>query len=165
MNRFAKFIWKIVRHYDHNKYWSRRNYIQNINGKINFKFLWYVLYVKKIDAYWNASTGVVLGPGSAIFDSPPNLPHDLNGIIIARGTKIGKNACIFHQVTIGCDHKKIENVPEIGDDVTIFPGAKIFGKIKIGDRVKIGPNAVVYFDVPSDSTVVAGTSYILKKKN
>lgn len=163
MNRFVRFFWKKVKHYDHEKYWKRRAYIQNHKGRINLKFLIYTLYIKKADAYWNASTGIVLGEGSAYFEAPPRLPHELNGIIIAKGTRVGKNATIFHQVTIGCDHRKAENVPVIGDNVTIYPGAKIFGKINIGDRVKIGPNAVVFFDVPSDTTVVAGNSYIIDK--
>ena len=45
-------------------------------------------------------------------------------------------------------------VPEIGNNVYIASGAKVFGKIKIGDNVKIGANAVVYRDIPANSVVV-----------
>ncbi len=47
------------------------------------------------------------------------------------------------------------HVPTIGDDVTIHPGAKIFGGIHIGNDVEIGANAVVIRDVP-DHCIVAG---------
>ena len=48
-----------------------------------------------------------------------------------------------------------KNVPTIGDDVRIYPGAKIVGKVHIGDRCIIGANAVVVKDVPDDTLVVA----------
>lgn len=162
MNYVVKCVWQIVKHYNHDKYWKRRNYVQNFKGRPNLKFLIYCLYIKRIDAFSNASTGIVLGSESAYFETPPILPHGLNGIVIAHGTKIGREAYIFHQVTIGCDDKKLENTPIIGDNVTIYPGAKIFGKIKIGNRVKIGPNAVVCFDVPDDTTIVAANSYLVE---
>ena len=163
MTKLLDFFIGIIQHYNHKKYWKYREYVQNHIGKPNLKLLWYVWYIKKTDAFHNASTGITFGEGSAYFESPPILPHGLNGIIIAQKAKIGSNVCIFHQVTIGNDNRKSENVPEIGNNVIIYPGAKIFGKIKIGDNVKIAPNAVVYFDVPSNSTVVAGNSYIKNK--
>jgi serine O-acetyltransferase len=47
-------------------------------------------------------------------------------------------------------------VPTIGDNVIIFPGAKVVGNIRIGNNVVIGANATVINDVP-DNCVVAGT--------
>ena len=35
------------------------------------------------------------------------------------------------------------DIPELGDNIYLGPGCKIFGKIKIADGTKIGANAVV----------------------
>ncbi|MDV6320543.1 hypothetical protein [Chromohalobacter sp. HP20-39] len=44
----------------------------------------------------------------------------------------------------------------IGDDVTIYPGAKFVGEGRVGNRVIVGANAVVT-KVFGDNVVVAGT--------
>jgi len=46
-------------------------------------------------------------------------------------------------------------VPTIGDDVVIYPGAKLLGAIHIGDRSIVGANAVVVSDVPSGGRALA----------
>ena len=159
MNYKNKFIAKglgIIQHYNPEKYWKMRDYIQNfsVGGGITLKYLWYVLRIKRMDAFANASTGITIGDGSAYFETHPRLPHGLYGIIIAPGAHIGKNVRICQQVTIGNDFVDASHVPYIGDNVEIYPGAKIVGAVKIGDNVKIGANAVVSFDVPANSTVV-----------
>ncbi|AKU26577.1 hypothetical protein IB49_09125 [Geobacillus sp. LC300] len=78
--------------------------------------------------------------------------HHVNGIVIGEGVIIGKNLNIFQQVTIG---KKESGYPVIGDDVTIYPGAKVIGNIKIGNNSIIGANSVVNKDV-AEGKVVAG---------
>ena len=98
----------------------------------------------------------------AVFETVPKLPHGLNGIIVSPDAHIGKNCTIFHQVTIGNDYRKLENVPTIGDNVTIFPGAKIVGKVHIGNNCKIGANAVVVKNVPDNSLVVVGEQRIIQ---
>jgi len=76
-------------------------------------------------------------------------------IFISKHAVIGKNLNISHGVTIGMSGKgEARGVPEIGNNVYIAPGAKVFGKIKIGDNVKIGANAVIYRDIPPNSVVV-----------
>lgn len=157
-----------VQHFDYNKYWKMRDYIQNydftVRGKLNPKLLYYVFKIKRMDAFANASTGIKLGTGSAVFESHPRLPHNLYGIIIAPGTHIGKNVRICQQVTIGNDFRDINNVPTIGDNVEIYPGAKIVGKVKIGDGAKIGANCVVFFDVPAGATVVVDRPRMIIKQ-
>lgn len=59
-----------------------------------------LLYIKKSDAFNNATLGTHLGYG-AIFKSIPRLPHGLYGIVVSHDSVIGVNACIYHQVTIG----------------------------------------------------------------
>lgn len=78
----------------------------------------------------------------------------VNGVVIGKGVEIGKNVIIYHQVTIG--GKNIGDAgkgkyPKIGNNVTIFPGAKIVGDIYIGDNSIIGANSVVISDVEPNS--------------
>lgn len=85
----------------------------------------------------------------------------LNGILVNHNARVGENARIYQQVTIGDDfeHGPGES-PVIGDNVRIGAGAKIIGNIRVGNNVTIGANAVVTRDVPDNATVV-GANKIL----
>ncbi len=74
-----------------------------------------------------------------------------SGIVL--GTRsIGKN-CTFYQCTIvGGTHGK--GIPIIGDNVVLFAGAKVVGKVTIGNNVVIGANSVVVSDIPDNAVVV-----------
>lgn len=109
-------------------------------------------YIKRCDAYNNASVGTNLNYG-AQFKSPPHLPHGLNGIIIHPEAVIGGNCTIYQQVTIA---GKNGRSAEIGDTVSIGAGTKIIGGVKIGSNVIIGANTVVTKDCPDNSKVVGG---------
>ena len=104
---------------------------------------------------------------SSYFESEPCMPHGERGVFISGATKVGKNAIIFQQVTIGSvtlpDSKGL-GAPTIGDNCYIGAGAKIVGKVTIGDNVRIGANAVVYQDVPDNSVVVSGAQKTITKK-
>jgi len=83
----------------------------------------------------------------------------IGGVVISRRAIIGENADISHQVTIGVSGSgENSGAPQIGRNVYIAPGAKVFGKIIIGDNVKIGANAVVYKDLESNSIVAIKNS-------
>lgn len=75
----------------------------------------------------------------------------LDGITIGSGVIIGSNCTIYQQVTIGKEKGKF---PKIGNNVTIFSGAKIIGDVTIGDNCIIGANAVVVKDVPANSIAI-----------
>ena len=53
--------------------------------------------------------------------------------------------------------------PTIGNHVSIYTGATVFGGITIGDNVTIGAGAVVFDDIPSNSTVVGNPARIIAK--
>lgn len=174
-NIFISSLLSSIQHYNHKKYWKRR-LICTSPLKVRFKFgsfvgggillihkLLCLLYVKRCDAYNKASTGADLFRG-ALFATPPRLPHGLNGIIINPYAIIGENCRIYHQVTLGDDGKFYKNAPIIGDNVTIGPGAKVLGKIKIGNNAIIGANAVVVEDVPDNAIVVAHKARIIQKE-
>ena len=97
---------------------------------------------------WNAS-----------FASEPCFPHGIKSIFISGAARIGHNAVIFQQVTIGSNTlagSKGFGAPQIGDNCYIGAGAKIVGKVTVGNNVRIGANAVVYKDVPDNSVVLSG---------
>jgi serine O-acetyltransferase len=71
--------------------------------------------------------------------------------------KIGENFHVNQNVTIG--HAK--GIPTIGNNVKVFTGAVVVGKITIGDNVTIAPNAFVNFDVPDGKSVFPARSVIL----
>jgi serine O-acetyltransferase len=110
--------------------------------------------------------GSYIGSG-AKFAGKPTFPHGITGIFISSGAKIGKNAVIFHQVTIGSNtlgDSKHKGAPIIGDNCYIGAGAKIIGNVKIGNNVRIGANAVVVKDVPDNCVVVNQPSRIIRKE-
>ena len=63
----AKRVLMTVQHFNKEKYWKMRDYIQNYSytRRVNLKLLWYVFRVKKMKAFANASTGIKIGPRSA----------------------------------------------------------------------------------------------------
>jgi serine O-acetyltransferase len=75
--------------------------------------------------------------------------------------KIGKNFKILQHVTIGYINET--DKPIIGDNVTVFAGAKILGKVILGDNVLVGANAVVVKNVPDNCTVVGVPAYIVRR--
>ncbi len=85
-------------------------------------------------------------------------PHPQN-IIIGFNVEIGSNCTIYQDVTIGQNRGRY---PKIGNNVIIYPGAKIIGNITIGDNSVIGANAVVTKDVPSGSIVAGIPAKIIK---
>lgn len=99
-------------------------------------------------------TGVEIGPG-VVIGPGLRISHG-NGIVIGGYARIGRNALLLHQVTIGSPHPgKVGKMPVIGDNVFIGAGAKVIGEITIGDDVFIGVNAIVAQDVPSGSRVLS----------
>ena len=98
----------------------------------------------------------------ASFETPPNFPHGLYGIIVSHDVQIGKNATIYHQVTIGGGKG---GAPIIGDNCFIGAGAKIIGNTRIGNNVKIGANCVVFMDIPDNATVVLPKPRVIIREN
>jgi serine O-acetyltransferase len=93
------------------------------------------------------------------------------GLFVAHGDgtfisadEIGENCSIFQQVTLGSIGEVTERPLRIGNNVTIFAGAKIVGRITIGDNVTIAANSLVITDVPSGATVVGVPAGIVFRK-
>ena len=77
--------------------------------------------------------------------------HGYGTIIAPR--KIGKNCWVNQGVTIG--YTNDDDCPTLGDNVTVYAGAKILGDVHVGNNVVVAANAVVVKDV-EDNCVVGG---------
>ena len=86
--------------------------------------------------------------------------HGYATIIAPR--KIGKDCWINQGVTIG--YTNDNDCPTLGDNVTVYAGAKILGNITIHDNVRIGAGSVVVEDVPEYSTVIGVPGRIVHQK-
>ncbi|MDD3289207.1 MAG: serine O-acetyltransferase [Alphaproteobacteria bacterium] len=91
-------------------------------------------------------------------------PHPL-GIVIGEKVVIGRNVTIYQNVTLGLRHsgagRDAGEFPVVGDDVKIFSGAVIVGKISVGDGACIGANSVVTKDFPANSTVAGSPARVI----
>lgn len=76
-------------------------------------------------------------------------------IVVNGNARIGAFCDIHQGVNIG-NHGNSDDVPEIGNNVWIGPGAKLFGKIHIADGCAIGANAVVNRSFNEPNKSVAG---------
>lgn len=155
-----RFFRNIVQHYHHEKYWRYRSVVVDPEKGSRLGDAWRLFYIKRADAFNNASMGTHCNCGAA-FAEPPRLPHGLNGIIVSHNAVIGKGCTIFHQVTIG---EGRGGAPVIGDHVLIGAGAKIVGGVHVGDYAKIGAGCVVMQDVPEHATVLAAPPQVIVRK-
>jgi serine O-acetyltransferase len=73
--------------------------------------------------------------------------------VLIGACEIGENCLIFHEVTLGTNANSDGAFPSLGNDVDIYVGARVLGKLHVGDGAKIGANCVVLNSVPAGSVV------------
>ncbi len=110
----------------------------------------------------HSETGIDIHPGAQIGEKF-FMDHG-TGIVIGETTIIGKNVRLYQGVTLGAKSfpldangkpiKGIARHPIVEDDVIIYAGATILGRITIGKGAVIGGNKWVTEAVPSGSKVV-----------
>jgi serine O-acetyltransferase len=92
-------------------------------------------------------------------------PHTVGTVIGAQ--QIGRNAVIYHGVTLGAKEIDLEysadQRPQVGDNVVLGSGAKVLGGISIGDNAVVGANAVVLESVPAGMMVGGVPAKILRQ--
>ena len=155
-----RFFRSVVQRYDHEKYWRYRAVVVDPAKGSKLGDLVRLYYIKRADAFNNASMGTHRNCG-AYFASAPRLPHGLNGIVVSHNAVIGENSTIFHQVTIG---EGRGGAPVIGNNVLIGAGAKIIGGVRIGNDVRIGAGCVVMQDVSDHTTVLPAAPQLIIRK-
>lgn len=87
------------------------------------------------------------------------IQHGYATIIAPRS--IGRNCWVNQGVTIG--YTNDTDCPTIGNNVTIYAGAKVLGDVNIGDNSIIAANAVVVKDVPPNVMVGGVPAKIIKR--
>lgn len=119
----------------------------------------YLYKYKKLSMKLGFSIGLnVFGPGLYI--------AHYGTIVVNGNARVGKNCWIYPGSNIGANTEGPNDVPTIGDDVYIGPGAKIFGKIKIADNISIGANAVVTKSFETCGVTIAGVpARVIKDSN
>jgi serine O-acetyltransferase len=94
------------------------------------------------------TTGISIAHSASI--GPGLYIGHFGGIVVGGGVSMGERCNIGQGVTLGVEGAgEQRGSPQIGDDVHINPGAKVFGRITIGSHTKIGANAVVNKDLPA----------------
>jgi len=89
----------------------------------------------------------VFGPGLAIVH--------YGTIVINQNVTVGANCRIHADTNIGASGGT-DKAPQIGDNVYIGPGVKIFGDISISSNVAIGANSVVAKSFDKEHVMIAG---------
>lgn len=122
------------------------------NCKTNSISKLYVFYLRykfrKISMKLGFSIPInVFGPGLCIVH--------YGTIVINRNARIGSNCRIHACVNIGASGGK-KGAPQIGNNVYIAPGAKIYGNIVIANNIAIGANAVVNKSFNQENIVLGG---------
>lgn len=141
---FPDLIWKFQ------KLLRKVEYYQNCKNKGLYKIYYFYLKYKFRNRSLKMGFSIppnVFGPGLAI--------AHYGTIVINSNTKVGANCRIHVCVNIGATGGQ-EEAPQLGDNVYIAPGAKIFGNITIPSNTAIGANAVVNKSFNEENTVIAG---------
>ena len=94
-----------------------------------------------------------IGPGLMI--------HHFGGIVIHPQAEIGENFTIRQGVTVGSRHDT-DDVPRIGNNVSVGAYGQIIGNVTIGNFVTVGALTLVLEDVPDYATAVGIPARILK---
>jgi serine O-acetyltransferase len=93
-------------------------------------------------------------PSECTIGKGTKLAYGASGLVLHPHVVIGRHCLLSPGVVVGGRGHHLD-VPVVGSDVKLFPGAKILGPIIVGDGAIIGANAVVVDDVPPGAVIVA----------
>jgi serine O-acetyltransferase len=109
----------------------------------------------------HSATGIDIHPGAEI-DASFFIDHG-TGVVIGETARVGKRVRLYQAVTLGAKRfpvgdngalvKGNARHPIIEDDVVIYAGATILGRVTIGRGSTIGGNVWITRDVPPNSSV------------
>ncbi|RYY76465.1 MAG: serine acetyltransferase [Gammaproteobacteria bacterium] len=114
----------------------------------------------------HSSTGIDIHPGAQI-GSGFFIDHG-TGVVIGETAIIGERVRIYQAVTLGAKtfptddtgalQKGLARHPIVEDDVTIYAGATVLGRVTIGKGSVIGGNVWLTRSVPAGSSITQATS-------
>ncbi|TXC72724.1 serine acetyltransferase [Sphingomonas ginsenosidivorax] len=117
----------------------------------------------------NSRTGIDIHPGATIGRSV-FIDHG-TGVVIGETAIIGDRVQLYQHVTLGArsplgvtgmsPRERLARHPIVEDDVVIYAGATILGRVTIGRGATIGGNVWLLEDVPAGSVVAQPTAAIL----
>ncbi|TWI33741.1 serine O-acetyltransferase [Paracoccus sulfuroxidans] len=120
------------------------------------------MIARVISEYSHSVTGIDIHPGAQIA-AACFIDHG-TGVVIGETAIIGRNVRLYQQVTLGAKRFEADEDgtlvkgqprhPVIGDDVVIYAGATILGRITIGQGSIIGGGVWLTNDVPPGSNVI-----------
>ncbi len=109
----------------------------------------------------HSATGVDIHPGAVIGESF-FIDHG-SGVVIGGTSVIGNNVRLYQAVTLGAKHFPVDELghlvkgkprhPIVEDDVVIYSGATILGRVTIGKGSTIGGNVWLTHSIPPGTTI------------
>ncbi len=119
------------------------------------------LIARMISEIAHSTTGIDIHPGAQI-DESFFIDHG-TGVVIGETSIIGKHVRIYQAVTLGAKRfptdedghliKGYARHPIVEDDVVIYAGATVLGRITIGQGSAIGGNVWLTRSVPANSNI------------
>jgi serine O-acetyltransferase len=110
----------------------------------------------------HSQTGIDIHPGARI-DERFFIDHG-TGTVIGETCEIGRNVRLYQGVTLGAvsfpkdeEGKLVKGIPRhpvVEDDVIIYSGSTILGRVRIGKGAVIGGNVWLTHDVPPGTRVI-----------
>ena len=79
--------------------------------------------------------------------------------------KIGDNFTIYQKCTIGQKAYNNGLFPTIGNNVTMYSGSSVIGKVKVADNVVLGANSLLLNDADQSGTYVGSPARLLSRQD
>ena len=121
----------------------------------------YAEYVRLVAERAHAETGIDIHPGATIGEGF-FIDHG-TGVVVGETAEIGRNVRLYQAVTLGAKRFATEadgslqrggaRHPVVEDEVVVYAGATILGRITVGRRSVIGGNVWITRDVPPGSRI------------
>ncbi|WP_363352040.1 serine O-acetyltransferase EpsC [Methylocystis echinoides] len=116
----------------------------------------------------HAETGIDIHPGAQI-DEGFFIDHG-TGVVIGETTVIGKRVRLYQAVTLGAKRFAVDETgalekgkprhPIVEDEVVIYAGATVLGRITIGRGSSIGGNVWLTHSVPPGSNITQAKAHV-----
>ncbi|NYT41085.1 serine acetyltransferase [Sphingomonas sp. R-74633] len=130
-----------------------------------------VIVARIVSEFANARTGIDIHPGATI--GPSFFIDHGTGVVIGETAIIGRNVRLYQHVTLGArsplglapagPRTRHARHPILEDDVIVYAGATILGRVTIGRGSTIGGNVWLLDDVPAHSLIVQPGAIRLKE--
>jgi serine O-acetyltransferase len=124
------------------------------------------LLARLVSELAHGKTGIDIHPGASI--GPGFFIDHGTGVVIGETAVIGHRVRVYQAVTLGAKSFPTDQAghpikgqarhPRVEDDVVIYAGATVLGRVTIGQGASIGGNVWVTHDVPAGAQVTQARS-------